>query len=39
MEQLGNCFVENQQLVTSGDTYDRIYETLFESAVRAAMRL
>jgi multiple sugar transport system substrate-binding protein len=34
MEQLGNCFVENQQPVTSGDTYGHIYETLFEAAVK-----
>lgn len=34
MEQLGSCFIEGQQAVTTGDTYDHIYETLFEAAVK-----
>jgi multiple sugar transport system substrate-binding protein len=34
MEQLGISFIENQELVVTGDTYDHIYETLFEAAVK-----
>jgi multiple sugar transport system substrate-binding protein len=34
MKQLGSTFIENHQLVTSGDTYNHIYDTIFEPAVK-----
>lgn len=34
MKQLGSSFVENERLVTSGDTYNHIYNTIFEPAVK-----
>lgn len=34
MEQLGSSFIQNQELKTSGDTYNHVYETLFEAAVK-----
>lgn len=34
MKQLGNSIIQNEKLVTSGETYNHIYETLFEAAVK-----
>lgn len=34
MKQLGSAFVENEQLVTSGNIYNHIYDTIFEPAVK-----
>lgn len=34
MEQLGSTFIKNEQLVTSGNQYNHIYDTYFEPAVK-----
>jgi len=34
MRQLGDSFVEDGQLKTSGDSYNRVHETLLEAAVK-----
>lgn len=34
MKQLGSSFIENEQLNTSGDTYNHIYETILKPAVK-----